>query len=223
VRQVALDTETTGLSTKNGDRVIEIGCVEIIDRTITGREFHTYINPERKVSQETILITGIKDEFLINKPKFSVVAEDFLKFIYGAELIIHNAAFDVEFINNELKLINHSIQDISYEFKILDTLALARSIHPGQRNNLDSLCKRYKINYDRALHGALIDAKILAKLSLKMTAGQINLNFDCTVEESIITNFISTENKVLKIMYANAEEVNLHNQYLNDLLNRKTE
>lgn len=238
MRQIALDTETTGLSTKNGDRIIEIGCVEIIDRVITGKTFHTYINPERQVGTHTISITGIKDDFLLNKPKFVDIVDDFLKFIDNAELIIHNAVFDVEFINNELRLLNHEVQDISWERKIIDTLVLARTMHPGQRNNLDALCKRYKINTERALHGALLDANILAKLILKMTAGQISLNFD--LQENVTANLIKDNqntdllnknkrsyknkninilrDKNLKIIYANLEEINLHEKYIQELL-----
>ncbi len=230
MRQIVLDTETTGLSTKNGDRIIEIGCVEIVDRIITGKTFHTYVNPERPVGLHTLAITGIKDQFLLDKPKFSLIVDDFLKFIDNAELIIHNAPFDIDFINNELKLLNHNIKDIYLEFKIIDTLVLARTMHPGQRNNLDALCKRYNINIERALHGALLDANILAKLILKMTAGQINLNFD--VAENIIGNLKDTNKDVnilekklfkskhenLKIIYANLEEVNLHEKYIKELL-----
>ena len=236
MRQIALDTETTGLSTKNGDRIIEIGCVEIIDRVITGKTFHSYINPECQVGTHTIAITGIKDEFLLNKPKFVAIVDDFLKFIDNAELIIHNAVFDVEFINNELRLLNHEIQDISQKCKIIDTLVLARTMHPGQRNNLDALCKRYKINTERALHGALLDANILAKLILKMTAGQISLNFD--LQENITANLTKDNknadllnarsyknkninmirDKNLKIIYANLEETNLHEKYIQELL-----
>lgn len=226
MRQVTLDTETTGLSTKNGDRIVEIGCVEIINRQITGKTFQTYCNPEHPTNKDTFAITGITDQFLSDKPKFASIAENFLKFIDNAELIIHNAAFDVEFINNELQLLNHEIKNISSKFKIVDTLVLARTMHPGQRNNLDALCKRYNINIERTLHGALLDAEILAKLFLKMTAGQINLNFD--LAEDIIENLnvinrhgenmpTIEQNKKLKIIYASLEELNLHERYFSDL------
>lgn len=227
MRQVALDTETTGLSTKNGDRIIEIGCVEIIDRVITGKTFHSYCNPECSVGAQITAITGINNQFLVDKPKFASIAEDFLKFIDNAELIIHNAAFDVEFINNELKLLNHKIKDIFSKFKIIDTLVLARSMHPGQRNNLDALCKRYNINIERKFHGALLDSEILANLILKMTAGQISLNFDLpenNIENSNVINTVEknfstiVQNKNLKIIYANLEELNLHEKYLAELI-----
>ena len=226
MRQVTIDTETTGLSTKNGDRIVEIGCVEIINRIITGKTWSSYCNPERSVGQHTIAITGIQDQFLLDKPKFAAIVEDFLKFIDNAELIIHNAAFDIEFINYELKLSNHKIKDLSSEFKIIDTLALARSMHPGQRNNLDALCKRYNINIERTLHGALLDAEILAKLVLKMTAGQISFNFDLSenlndikqgaeLSKAVCKNVVQEKN--LKIIYANQEELKLHEVYCSEL------
>lgn len=195
MRQITLDVETTGLSTKDGDRIIEIGCVEIIDRVITGKVFHAYCNPERPVGEVTTKITGIKDEFLADKPKFEEIVEDFLNFIRGSvELIIHNAVFDLEFINNELKLLNHTIQDLSREFTIVDTLVLARIKHPKQRNSLDALSKRYNVNFARELHGALLDARILASLMLKMTAGQISLDFD-SFNNNLIENNIYENNQ----------------------------
>ena len=229
MRQIVLDTETTGLSTKNGDRIIEIGCVEIVNRKITGRTFHSYCNPDRLLSNETISITGIKDQFLLDKPKFSEIVEDFLHFIDKSELVIHNASFDIEFINNELKLLNHFIIDLSVEHKIIDTLMLARKMHPGQRNNLDALCKRYNINdIDREFHGALKDANILAKLVLKMTAGQINLDFNLSEKldniKMKVNNGNNNENNniyknySLKIIHANQEEQQLHETYLLELL-----
>ncbi|MGD0466448.1 MAG: DNA polymerase III subunit epsilon [Gammaproteobacteria bacterium] len=226
MRQIVLDTETTGLSTKNGDRIVEIGCVEIINRNITGKFFHSYCNPERLVGSVAMSITGITDQFLLDKPKFAEIVEDFLQFVGTSELVIHNASFDVEFINNELKLLNHSIADLSLEFKIIDTLVLARKMHPGQRNNLDALCKRYNINnIDRELHGALKDANILAKLILKMTAGQINLDFNLSDNIKAIVKFgVKSEiknidkNHKLKIVYANQIEQQLHETYLLELL-----
>lgn len=226
MRQIALDTETTGLYTKNGDRIIEIGCVEIIDRNITGKIFHTYCNPGIKVSQSTIDITGIQDEFLLDKPKFADIVSEFLDFIKGAELIIHNAVFDVGFINYELSLLSHSIDDIAKHCSILDTLGLARSMYPGQRNNLDALIKRYNIEVDRKYHGALLDASILAQLALKMTSGQIGLNFDdfasktnneskmVNIELDLKTTHFKTD---LKVVYADFEETNLHLKYIQEL------
>lgn len=170
IRQIVLDTETTGLSTENGDRIIEIGCVEIIDRMITGKVFHSYCNPERKVGIEAISVHGINDDFLLNKTKFGEIVDNFLDFIKDAELIIHNAAFDIKFINYELYLLQHGIQDISKYFKITDTLKIARAMFPGQTNSLDALIKRYRIDVDRTFHGALLDANILARLVLEMTS-----------------------------------------------------
>ena len=229
MRQIVLDTETTGLSAKTGDRIVEIGCVEIINRNITGKTFHSYCNPERLVGAATVSITGITDQFLLDKPKFSEIVEDFLQFVGTSELVIHNASFDIEFINNELKLLNHHITDLSLECKIVDTLALARKMHPGQRNNLDALCKRYNLNnIDRELHGALKDANILAKLILKMTAGQINLDFNLLEKTSNIKvdilrgvkNDIKNiyKNHKLKIIYATQTEQQLHETYLLELL-----
>jgi len=216
-----LDTETTGLSTKNGDRIIEIGCVEIINRQITGKTFHVYCNPECSIGKESIAITGIDDQFLLEQPKFAEIVEDFLQFIDKSELIIHNASFDLEFINNELKLLNHRIKDLSEELKITDTLMLARKMHPGQRNNLDALCKRYNLNnIDRTFHGALLDANILAKLILKMTAGQISLDFNLaeTLSGVNLNSIKSYQNKKLKIIYANIAEQQLHEIYLSEVL-----
>lgn len=214
MRQVVLDTETTGLSPNNGDRIIEIGCVEIINRKLTGKVFHTYCNPERLNSKETIAITGITDESLVDQPKFSEIAEQFLHFINGAELIIHNASFDLGFLNYELNLLNPtSIIDLSLQFTVIDTLAMARRMHPGQRNNLDALCKRYNVNnHHRELHGALKDANILAAIFLKMTAGQIVLDFSLPEQDEKHKKI--AHNKQLKIIYANSSEQQLHEEYL---------
>lgn len=235
MRQIALDTETTGLSAKNGDRIIEIGCVEIVNRTITGKVFHTYCNPERLVSKETTAITGIEDQLLIDKPKFAEVVDDFLQFVYDAELVIHNASFDLGFINHELQQANHAVTDITKICTVLDTLMLARERHPGQRNNLDALSKRYNINVERKLHGALLDAEILARLILKMTAGQIDLEFmmhDQQVVDSgeaiktvdftnrLVDGQSRAKSSNLKILYANQQEIDEHAAYLAAILNK---
>lgn len=214
MRQVVLDTETTGLSPKNGDRIIEIGCVEIINRKVTGNVFHSYCNPERLNSSETIAITGITDEFLVNQPKFREIAAQFLNFINNAELIIHNASFDLEFLNYELNLLHHNPAiDLSLQFTVIDTLAMARRMHPGQRNNLDALCKRYNVNNEhRELHGALKDANILAAVFLKMTAGQIVLDFSLPEQDEKHKDTLN--NKQLKVIYANQFEQQLHEEYL---------
>lgn len=177
MRQIILDTETTGIDPKQGHRVIEIGCVEMIDRKLTGNHYHVYINPQRVVEQEAIDVHGITNEFLADKPVFSVIADEFLEFIRGAELVIHNAAFDVGFINHEFSLLRRGFPNVESCCGVLDTLALARKKHPGQKNNLDALCKRYFIdNSSRTLHGALLDSEILAEVYLAMTGGQTALS-----------------------------------------------
>ncbi len=176
MRQVVLDTETTGLEAEQGHRIIEIGAVELINRRLTRRHFHAYINPEREIDAGALAVHGITREFLADKPRFAEILEDFLAFIEGAELIIHNAAFDVTFINHELTLLDQALPLIATRCRITDSLALARDKHPGQRNSLDALCKRYSVdNSARELHGALLDAEILADVYLAMTGGQVAL------------------------------------------------
>ncbi|NQD94197.1 DNA polymerase III subunit epsilon [Pseudomonas sp. CrR25] len=178
MRSVVLDTETTGMPVTDGHRIIEIGCVELIGRRLTGRHFHVYLQPDREIDEGAIAVHGITNEFLQDKPRFKEVAEEFFEFIKGAQLIIHNAAFDVGFINNEFVLLGQQERaDITEHCTILDTLLMARERHPGQRNNLDALCKRYGVdNSGRDLHGALLDAEILADVYLTMTGGQTNLS-----------------------------------------------
>jgi DNA polymerase III subunit epsilon len=178
VRSIVLDTETTGMPVTDGHRIIEIGCVELMGRRLTGRHFHVYLQPDREIDEGAIAVHGITNEFLQDKPRFKDVAEEFFEFIKGAQLIIHNAAFDVGFINNEFALLGQQERaDISEHCSILDTLLMARERHPGQRNNLDALCKRYDVdNSGRDLHGALLDAEILADVYLAMTGGQTNLS-----------------------------------------------
>jgi DNA polymerase-3 subunit epsilon len=176
VRQVVLDTETTGLEVSQGHRIIEIGCVEIIDRKLTGRHYHQYIKPQRAIDQGALEVHGITEEFLADKPVFARVADEFLEFIRGAELVIHNAPFDVGFIEAEFKLLDPASAPVSSYCNVTDSLQLARSRHPGQRNNLDALCQRYAVdNSNRTLHGALLDAEILADVYLLMTGGQTSL------------------------------------------------
>lgn len=178
MRSVVLDTETTGMPVTDGHRIIEIGCVELDGRRLTGRHFHVYLQPDREVDEGAIAVHGITDEFLADKPRFRDVADDFFDFIKDAQLIIHNAAFDVGFINNEFALLaQHERSDIAQHCSVLDTLLMARERHPGQRNNLDALCKRYGVdNSGRDLHGALLDAEILADVYLAMTGGQTHLS-----------------------------------------------
>lgn len=179
MRQIALDTETTGLSAAQGHRVIEIGCVELVNRRLTGRDFHTYLNPEREIEEDAERVHGIRLSDLVNAPRFADIADDFLGFIAGAELIIHNAAFDVGFLENELSLVGHGQPSLAVHATVLDTLTLAREIHPGQRNSLDALCKRYQVDAsNRTLHGALVDAELLARVYLAMTGGQAALTLD---------------------------------------------
>ncbi|AYC32852.1 DNA polymerase III subunit epsilon [Pseudomonas cavernae] len=178
MRSVVLDTETTGMPVTDGHRIIEIGCVELMGRRLTGRHFHVYLQPDREIDEGAIAVHGITNEFLNGKPRFREVADEFFEFIKGAQLIIHNAAFDVGFINNEFALLGQSERaDVSDHCSILDTLLMARERHPGQRNNLDALCKRYFVdNSGRELHGALLDAEILADVYLAMTGGQTSLS-----------------------------------------------
>jgi DNA polymerase-3 subunit epsilon len=176
LRQIVLDTETTGLEPAEGHRVIEIGAVERIDRRLSGSHFHSYLNPQRDSEDGALEVHGITREFLLDKPHFADIAEDFLKFIEGAELIIHNAPFDLGFLDMELSLLDTCPGRVEDFATVLDTLELAREIHPGQRNNLDALCKRYAIDdSSRSLHGALLDAELLAEVYLAMTGGQTDL------------------------------------------------
>jgi len=176
MRQVVLDTETTGLDPSQGHRVIEIGCVEIINRKLTNRHFHCYLNPDRDIDAGAIEVHGITPAFLADKPRFYQIESEFLAFVDGAELVIHNAPFDIGFLNAELARSDSTNTSMDSFCTVLDSLVLARKRHPGQRNNLDALCKRYGIdNTQRELHGALLDAEILADLYLVMTSGQRNL------------------------------------------------
>lgn len=172
-RQVVLDTETTGLEPSQGHRIIEIGCVEMVNRRLTGKRFHQYINPNRDIDEGAIAVHGITNEFLENKPDFSAVKDDFLAFVGEAELVIHNAPFDVGFIDHELLMLDRTAQSITACCSIIDTLPFARKKHPGMPNSLDALCRRYGVdNSNRELHGALLDAEILADVYLIMTGGQ---------------------------------------------------
>jgi len=179
MRQVVLDTETTGLSTAHGHRIIEIGCLELVNRRLTGREFHRFLNPDRDIDEGAEAVHGISRAALENEPRFSEIAEDLLEFLKDAELVIHNASFDVGFIEHELKLMKHPQPKIEQHATVLDTLTLARKVHPGQRNSLDALCKRYEVDASkRDVHGALIDSELLANVYLAMTGGQTALLLD---------------------------------------------
>jgi DNA polymerase-3 subunit epsilon len=185
MRQIVLDTETTGLEPAEGHRIIEIGCVELLDRRISGNTYHQYIQPDREIDAGAIEVHGITNESLADKPRFTDIAAEFLEFIKGAELVIHNAPFDVGFIDHEFSLLDTSPGTVTEHCKVLDTLAMARRLHPGQRNSLDALCKRYEIdNSQRELHGALLDAEILADVYLMMTGGQVSLSLDSRVDSN---------------------------------------
>ncbi|WWP00609.1 MAG: DNA polymerase III subunit epsilon [Candidatus Dasytiphilus stammeri] len=223
-RQIILDIETTGMDKQGypseGHRIIEIGALEIVKRSLTGNNFHVYLNPNRAIDQEAFVIHGITDEFLLDKPTFNQIFEDFINYISGTELIIHNASFDINFINNELNLLHRNIPPIESFCKITDTLLLARNRFPGKRNSLDRLCTRYKIdNSKRTLHGALLDAEILAEVYLAMTGGQSSL--DLTMEETCAVKNVNwtKQTKDLKVIKANKEELRAHQLYLEILRN----
>ena len=187
MRQIVLDTETTGLSTAQGHRIIEIGCLELVNRRLTGREFHCFLNPDRDIDAGAERIHGISRDDLETEPRFPEIVDDFLEFLGGAEVIIHNAEFDVGFIEHELTLMKHAQPKITEHATVLDTLTLARKIHPGQRNSLDALCKRYEVDASqRDVHGALIDSELLAHVYLAMTGGQTALSLD--VEDAAVSD-----------------------------------
>jgi len=179
MRQIVLDTETTGLSTGHGHRIIEIGCVELVNRRTTGQRYHTFLNPDRDIDEGAERVHGISRADLETAPRFPEIVDEFLEFLKDAELVIHNADFDVGFIENELKLMQHDKPKVTHHATVLDTLKMAREKHPGQRNSLDALCKRYEVDASsRDLHGALIDADLLARVYLAMTGGQGALSLD---------------------------------------------
>lgn len=215
MRQIVLDTETTGIEPKEGHRIIEIGCVEVVNRKLTGNHFHVYINPGRQIEQEAIEVHGITNEFLKDKPVFGDIAEEFVNFIRGAQLVIHNAPFDVGFMDHEFAMEPRTRNIVTHEIcTVLDTLVLARQMHPGQKNNLDALCKRYGIdNSHRQLHGALLDAEILADVYLLMTGGQTKLNLASTGsgegQTGEIRRVVRNGNK-LKVIRASADELKQH-------------
>ena len=215
MRQIILDTETTGLEPSDGHRIIEIGCVELVNRRITGNTYHQYIQPDRVIDAGAREVHGITDQFLADKPRFADIAGEFLTFIRGAELIIHNAPFDVGFINHEFALLGKSVEPLSELCTIVDTLAIARRLHPGQRNNLDALCKRYQIdNSQRDLHGALLDAEILADVYLAMTGGQATLSLDSRSdmhgEKTPSIRRLQPDRSPLRVIQASAGELEAH-------------
>lgn len=217
MRQIVLDTETTGLEPHQGHKIIEIGCVELVNRRLTGRHYHQYIKPNREIDEGAIEVHGITNEFLADKPVFEAIVDEFLAFIDGAELVIHNAPFDVGFIDHELALAGRHYGTVRERCRVLDTLVMARQKHPGQKNNLDALCKRYMVdNSQRDLHGALLDAEILADVYLAMTGGQTSLALgssqggDGTDGDSTGIIRIAADRPPLKVLRASPEEVALH-------------
>ncbi len=220
MRQIVLDTETTGLSTAQGHRVIEIGCVEIINRRLTGREFHRFLNPDRDIDEGAERVHGISRESLETEPRFPEIVDELLDFLSGAELVIHNAEFDVGFLEHELRLMKHPKPAITDHASVLDTLMLAREMHPGQRNSLDALCKRYEVDASkRDVHGALIDADLLARVYLAMTGGQTALSLDAAqqAETTTSTEFGGLPSAVtwdLPVVRASADESAAHDALL---------
>lgn len=215
-RQIVLDTETTGLEPSVGHRIIEIGCVELLDRRLTGNNFHQYLQPDREIDQGAIEVHGITNEFLADKPRFGDVADALFEYLEGAELIIHNAAFDIGFLNHEFDGLSRGYKAIESCCEVTDTLLMAKKKHPGQRNSLDALCKRYDVdNSKREYHGALLDARILAEVYLAMTGGQASLMLE---EEDTQSNWtatpvfsaLPTDRRPLPVIRAKAEELEAH-------------
>lgn len=222
MRQIVLDTETTGLEHTQGHRIIEIGCVELIDRKLTGRHYHQYINPQRDIDDGAAEVHGITQDFLADKPLFADIAQEFLEFISGAELIIHNAPFDLGFLDAEFKLLNQGQAKINTICDVIDTIVMARKKHPGQKNNLNALCKRYGVdNSQRDLHGALLDSEILADVYLLMTGGQTALMLSADEQagsEGLArVNHVSSERRALKVIRASEEELIAHQETLQQL------
>lgn len=220
MRQIILDTETTGLEPKEGHRIIEIGCVEMVNRRITQRHFHHYLQPDRKIDGGALAVHGITNEFLKDKPRFRDLVDEFINFVKDAEVIIHNADFDCNFINHELQLLRQDWQSLSSYCKITDTLALARKLHPGQKNSLDALCKRYSIdNSRRDLHGALLDAQLLAEVYLAMTGGQVTLLGSTEGGQTTQTQVkrLANDRPRLSVLLPSEEELQAHQNYLEGL------
>ena len=222
MRQIVLDTETTGLDASRGHRIIEIGCVELIERKLTGNRFHQYVNPDREIDQGAIEVHGITNADLADKPPFAQIAKEFFEFVRGAELIIHNAPFDLGFLDAEFKLLDGGYRDLSRDCKVIDTLLMARAKHPGQRNSLDALCQRYMVdNSQRDLHGALLDAEILADVYLMMTGGQTTFQLsdaDSGAEDGASAastiRRLPADRKPLPVIRASAEDIAAHEALL---------
>jgi DNA polymerase-3 subunit epsilon len=220
MRQIVLDTETTGLNPRSGDRIIEIGCVEILNRRLTGNNFHRYINPERDSEEGALAVHGLTTEFLSDKPKFAEIVNELRDYVSGAEIIIHNAPFDLAFLDAEFERLNIP-PFIKHVAKVTDTLVQAKEMHPGKRNSLDALCDRYGVsNAHRTLHGALLDAELLAEVYLAMTRGQNSLTIDLTLDSSSAASDGQTEQIELAeilVMNATADELAEHETVMNSL------
>ena len=219
MRQIFLDTETTGLSPDNGDRIIEIGCVELVARKLTGNNKHFYLNPERDSHEDALKVHGISNEFLKDKPRFGVIAGELLAYLNGAEIIIHNAPFDVGFLNKELEICGqHPIT--AHVSKITDSLMMAKELYPGKRNSLDALCDRLEVdNSGRTLHGALLDAELLADVYINLTRGQNSLMMDtgASTHNGDALPMVDLSQFVLPVLAANDDELDTHENLLSDI------
>lgn len=215
-RQIVLDTETTGLEPSQGHRIIEIGCVEMINRRLTGNNYHQYLQPDREIDEGAQAVHGISNEFLADKPRFSDVVKDFIEYLDGAELIIHNAPFDVGFINSEFSLAGSEYGKVASYCSVIDTLVMARKMRPGKKNNLDVLCKEYDVNNKhRDLHGALLDSELLAEVYLRMTGGQSALSLEsdesaATGSAGRVVKKLSANRKPITIIQASDDELKAH-------------
>jgi len=224
MRQIVLDTETTGLNPQEGHRIIEIGCVELVNRKLTGKTYQCYLNPERHIDAGASKVHGIDDAFLVDKPKFKEVVDAFLDFVKGAELVIHNAPFDLGFLKYEMKWLNDKkYKALDKICDVIDTLVLAKKLHPKQRNNLDALCKRYDVtHHERDLHGALLDARILADVYLAMTGGQMEMDFGAEDNQALSTSektIVEQQHQKgsLRMVKATVEEMNAHGVYVDNI------
>lgn len=224
MRQIVLDTETTGLNARSGDRIIEIGCVELVNRRLTGNNFHRYINPERESEEGALAVHGLTSDFLSDKPKFADIADELRDYIQGAEIIIHNAPFDVGFLNAEFSRLSVP-SFVQHVERIVDTLVQAKEMYPGKRNSLDALCDRYGIsNAHRTLHGALLDAELLAEVYLAMTRGQNSLTMDLSTSESPGVNGESEERTPLAdviVLRADQDDLDCHEAVM-DTIDKET-
>lgn len=217
VRQVMLDTETTGLEWRQGERVIEIGCVELLSRKLTGRHFHCYLNPGRAIGAGAQAVHGLTDEFLADKPRFADIADELLEFVRDADVVIHNAPFDVGFLDNELALVGRESLKAGCE-SITDTLKMARELRPGKKNNLDALCSEFGVdNSNRQLHGALLDAELLAEVYLAMTRGQESLMMDLEMGAAEMAALNTGERPPIRVLTASAEDLAGHERVLAEI------